>query len=70
MHFLVFSHVLKRLFGNWAEPVWEWEDPALAGLCGRSMVGGFWAGKCGKVPLLRQIPGEWSSQLQCYFIPG
>lgn len=34
MHFLAFSHVLRRLFGNWTEPVCEWEDPALAGLSG------------------------------------
>lgn len=66
MYFLAFSYVLRRLFGNWAEPVWEGEDPALAGLCGRPMVHGCWAGRCsgtacGKVPLLRQVPGEWSS---------
>lgn len=40
MHVLAFSHVLRRLFGNWAEPVWEWEDSALAGLCGRSLAAG------------------------------
>lgn len=34
MHFLAFSHVLRRLFGNRAEPVCRWEDPALAGLGG------------------------------------
>lgn len=25
MHFLSFSHVLRGLLGNWAEPVWQWK---------------------------------------------
>lgn len=62
MHVLSFRHVLRRLFGNWAEPVGQWEDLAVGAAP--------WPMGAGLVPFLRQIPGEWSSQLQCYFILG
>lgn len=70
MHFVAFSHVLRRLFGNQTEHVCGWADAALAGLGGHmaeSMAQHPWAlGWDQQCPL----NGEWSSHLQLCFFPG